>query len=428
MHISLPEHTQAAQVSTSASLDEVQRAMAVIAGRAYGYFKGMLLDSAFQPIYSLAHRRIIGHESLLRATTTQGGHTTPIQVMESVAHSAQSVFLDRLCRTIHLHNYQSEPTDNLWLFLNVSAQVINRRRDHEPFFAELLASCNFAPQQVVVEIVEGFIPDFALLTEAVKFYRDAGCIVAIDDFGVEASDIERIWRATPDIVKLDRKMIAAAEFNPKARKVLEATVALIHEAGSLALIEGVESADQAMIALDSNADMVQGFHFARPTPTPLLYGDGGIGQLADRHLPALRDGMRQEVMQSYILELRCALLRLANSHSLESACASLITLPNMEHCYVLDANGSQIGTSFNAQRDDRVSRFMPLQDTSGSNWAHKPYHYRAISQPGEIQISQPYLSAISSRSCITLSASFAINGETRVLCCDVEWIKEYAKP
>ncbi|HEY3325882.1 MAG TPA: EAL domain-containing protein [Novimethylophilus sp.] len=91
-----------------------------------------------------------------------------------------------------------ERDSNLWLFLNVSAQVINRRRDHEPFFADLLAHYAVAPRQIVVEIVEGVIPDFNLLTETVEFYRDAGCVVAIDDFGAEASDSERIWRASPD--------------------------------------------------------------------------------------------------------------------------------------------------------------------------------------------------------------------------------------
>ncbi|HZV98079.1 MAG TPA: EAL domain-containing protein [Methylophilaceae bacterium] len=405
----------------SASLDEVQRAMAVILGRAYGYFRGILLDSAFQPIYSIPHRRIVGHESLLRATG-QGGQTSPFHVMESVAHLPQSVFLDRLCRSIHIHNYQSEQTDNLWLFLNVSAQVINRRRDHEPFFAELLAHYNFSPRQVVVEIVEGVIPDFTLLTEAVKFYRDAGCIVAIDDFGVEASDIERIWRASPDIVKLDRKLIAAAEFNPKARGVLKASVDLIHEAGSLALLEGVETAEQAMISLDSNADLVQGFYFAKPSTNPLLQGDGGIGQLVENYQPSSRHMLQQDLLQPYILEFKCALLRLASGMCLEDACAALIGLPMVEQCYVLEEDGTETAT-LKSQRSSSPSRFVPLQESRGANWAHKPYHYRAVSQPDELQISRPYLSVTSSRLCITLSSSFQLNGKTMVLCCDKECSK-----
>lgn len=415
------EQTGLAPSFAPASLEDIQRAMTIIMGRAYGYFREILLDSDFQPIYSVPHRRVVGHEGLLRATTEHGASIPPLQVLEGVANDSQSVFLDRLCRAIHLHNYQLRQDGNLWLFLNVSAQVINRRREHEPFFVDLLAHYDVAPSQIVVEIVEGVIPDFNLLAEAVEFYRGVGCVVAIDDFGAEASDIERIWRASPDIVKLDRKLICAAEFNQKARRVLQATVALIHEAGSLALLEGVENADQGMIALDSGTDLVQGFYFSRPAPTPSLQGDGGIGLLAARHAPVMRDGQQNQPLHPYILEFKCALLRLASGQTLESACAALIGMSWIDHCYILSADGEQIGSSLMAKKTERATRFTPLANTIGTNWAHKPYHYRAILQPNEVQISRPYLSITSARLCITLSATFQIHGQTRVLCCDVDW-------
>ncbi|HYN53919.1 MAG TPA: EAL domain-containing protein [Methylotenera sp.] len=410
-----------------ASLDNVKQAMRIEAGRAHGYFGATRLDSAFQPIYSLAHRRIVGHEGLLRATNIEGTNIPPMQLFnEGRGHvsNAQSVFLDRLCRTIHLHNYQVEQINNQWLFLNVSEQVVNRRWDHGPFFVELMASYDASPKCVVVEIVEGVIPDFKLLNEAVKFYRDAGCLVAIDDFGAEASDIERIWSVGPDIVKLDRKIIAAAEFNDKARRVLRATVALIHEAGSLALLEGVENSEQAIIALDSNADLVQGFYFAMPTAKPIQQGDGGIAKLADMHPDVRHDGVQYQSLQPYTMEFKCVLLRLANGQLLESACAPLIAMPRIDRCYVIDASGHQVGAPLVAHRNSinsAISRFAPLEDSSGANWSRKPYHYRAITQPGELQVSRPYLSVASSRLCVTLSATFQVGGQLRVLCCDIEW-------
>lgn len=409
----------------SASLSEVQRAIGTTDGRAYGRFKNMLLGSAFQPIYSISHRRIVGHEGLLRATAN-GINIPPLQVMDGVADTSESVFLDRLCRTLHLHNYPRQHDKALWLFLNVSAQVINRRRDHEPFFADLLASCNVRPEQIVVEIVEGFIPDFSLLTEAVEFYRSAGCVVAIDDFGAEASDIERIWRASPDIVKLDRKLIAAAEFNAKARRILQATVALIHESGSLALLEGVENTNQALIALDSEADMVQGFHFSRPAPTPVMHGDGGIRMLTENYPPA--DGMRHQSLRPYILEFKCTLQRLAAGQPLQFACQALSAMPKTEQCYVIDANGDQHSTGLRGPRDAKAMRFAPLEDTAGTNWAHKPYHYRAMMHPDELQISRPYLSVTSARLCVTLSSTYLVNGQIGVLCCDIDWNDEDRHP
>lgn len=395
-----------------ASLDNVKQAMGIEAGRAYGYFNATRLDSAFQPIYSLPHRRIVGHEGLLRATNIDGKNIPPIQVFEGGGSisDVQTVFLDRLCRTIHLHNYQLEHTDNQWLFLNVSAQVINRRRDHGPFFAELMASYGISPKRVVVEIVEGVIPDARLLDEAVKFYREAGCLIAIDDFGAEASDIERIWRVSPDIVKLDRKIIAFAEFNDMARRILRATVALIHESGSLALIEGVENREQAIIALDSNVDLVQGFYFAMPTPTPLQHGDGGIGELADK-----KPSVSMDELLPYMEEFKSAQQCLAENQSMQSACASLIDMEKVDRCYVIDAYGKQLGESMVAKRLATLIPFLPLEDACGADWSRKPYYYRAMFQPGELQISRPYLSLTSACQCVTLSATLYVKGQLCVL-------------
>jgi len=405
-----------------ASLGKVKQVMGTKDGRTYGYFGGKRLDSAYQPIYSLPHRRIVGHEGLLRATNFEGKNIPPIQVFNGDGGSisdAQLVFLDRLCRTIHLHNYQAVQSNNQWLFLNVSAQVINHRRDHGPFFAELLESYGVSPQQVVVEIVEGVIPDVRLLNEAVKFYRDAGCLIAIDDFGADASDIERIWRVSPDIVKLDRKMIAAAESNDKARSVLRATVGLIHEAGSLALLEGVENREQAIIALESNADLVQGFYFAMPTPEPLQHGDGGISELA-----AMKPSGAMDELLPCMMEFRCALLHLAANQSAKMACNTLLSMEKVDCCYVIDAYGKQLGARLSAKSEVKESLFMPLQDTLGADWSRKPYFYRAIFQPEELQISRPYLSVSSGRLCITLSSTFLIGGQQRVLCCDLAWRDE----
>jgi hypothetical protein len=48
-------------------------------------------------------------------------------------------------------------------------------------------------------------------------------------------------------------------------------------------------------------------------------------------------------------------------------------------------------------------------------------HYRALKQPGVIQVSRPYLSIADSRMCITLSQTVHVGGMLRVFCCDLDW-------
>ena len=43
-------------------------------------------------------------------------------------------------------------------------------------------------------------------------------------------------------------------------------VTLLHEAGKLVLVEGIETEHEAQIALSCEADFVQGYYFGRPAP------------------------------------------------------------------------------------------------------------------------------------------------------------------
>ena len=57
------------------------------------------------------------------------------------------------------------------------------------------------------------------LARCVQYFRDLGCLVAIDDFGAGESNFERIWRLKPDIVKLDRSMVVEATRTPRVRSI-----------------------------------------------------------------------------------------------------------------------------------------------------------------------------------------------------------------
>jgi EAL domain-containing protein (putative c-di-GMP-specific phosphodiesterase class I) len=61
-------------------------------------------------------------------------------------------------------------------------------------------------------------------------------------------------------------MITQAGNNARIRRMMPVMVSLLHEAGSMVLMEGIETASEALIAMDADADFVQGFFFARPQP------------------------------------------------------------------------------------------------------------------------------------------------------------------
>ena len=135
-------------------------------------------------------------------------------------------------------------------------------------FAELVRFYGLAPERVCVEILEGVCADEGLLREAVCAYRALGCSIAMDDFGVGRSNFDRIVALRPDVVKIDRSVLTDAVGDRKSRRMLPSIIELLHEAGAEVAIEGIESANEALLAMDSGADLLQGFHFAAPSAKP----------------------------------------------------------------------------------------------------------------------------------------------------------------
>jgi EAL domain-containing protein (putative c-di-GMP-specific phosphodiesterase class I) len=132
-------------------------------------------------------------------------------------------------------------------------------------FQQIISQFGIASDSIVIEVLEGSIDDETLLIDAIQNYQSRGFRVAVDDFGSGQSNFRRLWRISPEIVKLDRSMLLEAAENPKVRRQLSKLVDLIHDWGSEIVIEGVETLTHVDIAIGAGADYVQGYYFARPT-------------------------------------------------------------------------------------------------------------------------------------------------------------------
>ena len=407
------------------SFDLIERDIHADAQGAHAVHQGLHLHSAFQPIFSLCHCRVVGYEGLLRANSALHGDRPPHRVFVDARSEAEIVHLDRLSRALHLRNFRHQQNTSDWLFLNVNPRVIVQGKYYGSFFKDLLAHYRVSPSQIVVEIIEGAIEDEAQLSDSVDFYKELGCLVAIDDFGAGHSNFDRIWRLSPDIVKLDRSMILQASEKAIARRVLPGIISLIHEAGSLALIEGIENKREAMIAMDTDVDLVQGYYFAEPSPKLLASRRSRqIDRLFREYGEAAPQQTRRERLSAYSAEFAEAASRLQSGFTLTQSCAGLLEIEGADRCYLLNQQGIQIGASLIAPRRGHPlgdARYLPMADATGANWVRRPYLQRALQHPRELQVTRPYLSIATGRLCVTVSMAIHVMGQLQVLCYDLDW-------
>jgi len=391
-----------------------------------GEFSGLTLQSVFQPIFSPAHGRAVGYEALVRAQGPGNLPVSPVDLFQMPKNANEDCLLDCVCRSVHLSNFIAQQHHHGWLFLNVNPMAVLEGNRYTAFFRDLLVKHQFPANRVVVEILEHNARDEDVLARSIDYYRSLGCLIAIDDFGAGESNFERIWRFKPEIVKLDRSIIVQAATNPTVRRTLPSMVALLHQSGCLALAEGVQTEREAMIAMASDVDLVQGFYFARPDRTildPAAYAEHFTSLWSYFKAAWTSEREQQQIgVAEYVHALDHAGSGLERGKPLREAAWQFLELPRCERVYLLDWQGVQNSDTIKALRLGPYDpRFEPIAESLGADWSRRDYFQAAIANPRKVHVSAPYLSASSPIQCITLSIAVLVNGETRVLCGDIHW-------
>lgn len=228
-------------------------------------FIGLHLRSVFQPIQNLRTGEPLGYEALLRAHEANGNSVAPLAAFRRAEALERLVKFDRLCRTLHTLNFLNMGAGDALLFLNVHPDLMVAVHGHGKVFERVLHQHHVSTHQVVIEINESAVPDENLLSAAIANYRERGYHIAIDDFGKQHSNLERLWTLSPEYVKLDGSIIQTAETNSRLQKILPKLVEIIRELGAEVVVEGVETQAQLDLARNAGVYLVQGYLQGRPT-------------------------------------------------------------------------------------------------------------------------------------------------------------------
>lgn len=391
--------------------------------------RDLTLTSVFQPIFSLAHLRAVGYEGLLRAHDIFDRPVPPLDVFGDAARQGELHYVDRLAQSLHLENFKMLHAEREWLFLNVHAGALADSY-HAAALRAHLDRLALSPRRIVLELQAVRPDEFDKLAEEARRFREQGFLVALDDFGAGDSNLERIWQLDPDIVKVDRMMLSQAAHRTQAGAILPGFVAMLHEAGKLVLVEGVETEYEAQLAFSCDADFVQGFHFARPSPATAdsAYAVERIAALAERHRTQseARERGRAGRLAPYLQAFARAGERLVQGESLDEVCWNFLALDHAARCFLLDEQGRQTGRNIvlRADRAGPEARFLPVAEAQGANWMRRPYFNAAIDAPERIHATKPYLSINEALPCVTLSMAVRIGERLCVLCGDIDWLDD----
>ncbi|MBC8751716.1 EAL domain-containing protein [Paraburkholderia sp. WC7.3b] len=207
----------------------------------------LTLSSAFQPIFSLSHRRSIGYEALLRVRDPAGKEVHPLAVLDRTVERGRWNNLERSVQLLHTSNFALMANARDRLFLNVRPDGFIVSEAYRRLVEDSIRRLELTPDRVVLEVLETPNGNFQQLIDGVASFRQLGFLIAFDDFGAGHSNIDRVWQLQPDIVKLDRRVIEQAAQSSRLARQLPRLVSLLHEAGALVVVEGVETQREALL-------------------------------------------------------------------------------------------------------------------------------------------------------------------------------------
>lgn len=236
------------------------------------------LASRFQPIVQLSDGRTVAHEALSRGP--QGSAVEcPRLLFAAAAEQGCELALDAACRAAALRRAGEAG----WaagahgpLFLNVRPGALA----DPAFLRELrdaVEAAGRAPGDVVLEVSEGEQMD-AELGRLLAGCRAAGFWIALDDAGAGRCGLQAIAEVVPDIVKVDRGLVAGMDQHRGRRAAVAALAQLARDLGIVLVAEGIETRGELRVLREMGVPLGQGFLLGRPSECLV---PGGIAGPAD---------------------------------------------------------------------------------------------------------------------------------------------------
>lgn len=215
-----------------------------------------------QPYFDAKTGRCVGGEALIRARINGkivGPGSFLDLIKQTQLYPKLTIKVLETCGQL----LKRDPTCHLALNLSVmDFKHYNTLKALRQFFRE-----NDVAGRLILEITESeSIKDYQWITSIVSEFREAGALLAIDDFGSGYSNLEKLLELQPDVLKLDGSIIRTIDVDPKLQILVRHINSLAHSLGIKTQAEFVHNQAVQDILVDMGVNYLQGFHLSEPLP------------------------------------------------------------------------------------------------------------------------------------------------------------------
>ena len=222
------------------------------------------LELWYQPKISLAHKRLVGAEGLIRVRHPDLGVLPPAAFLPGAREEDLLAMTERVIMAA-LQDYDELAANGVSIKLSVNtpvsalttlpiAQMLREGRPTAENFPGL-----------ILEVTEDeIVNDLALANDVANELRAYQCSLAIDDFGAGYSSLSRLRQLPFSELKIDRSYVTDCNTDRTNAGLCETIVELAHRFGLNTVAEGVETTHESHKLQGLGCNIGQGYLFAKP--------------------------------------------------------------------------------------------------------------------------------------------------------------------
>ncbi len=216
------------------------------------------LKMYYQPQFDSKTLKMIGVESLLRLE--QEHRLNSPDFIQHFEKAKIGEYIDKWVVDAVENDVKNQPVFKK-LSMKVSLNLNVDSLSDKQFISELIVRLSGYP--VLFEITESiYSQHMDLVKENVGLLREAGFMVAIDDFGSGYSSLSMLGSLDADVIKLDRVFLNQAN-NVRGKELYRSVVSTLKRLGFIVVSEGIETDEELDFVRSCNVDILQGYYFSR---------------------------------------------------------------------------------------------------------------------------------------------------------------------
>ena len=167
---------------------------------------------------------------------------------------------------------------DFYISINVSLSEIENK-EFVVKAIEILSASRIGPNKICLEIIEKVkINDLSKITKYINVLKNAGFKIAIDDFGVEYSNLDIIRKLDFDIIKIDKYFIDTICDDALHKNIILFINTLASSLGKSVVLEGIETIEQDNFIKHINNEnlYVQGYYYSKPKALNDIFSEKDI--------------------------------------------------------------------------------------------------------------------------------------------------------